>query len=140
MNEDKNCILLGALIMLLFSWGEELIGSGFKEIKYKVAKNTVEKWVENTKRNNRNVVYQNGELTINSIPACHFEDVELFLSIFNDFDNDAKSIIYYSFFQKRMNEWTAQKLNISIAKLKSDKRKAVVEFAEALEIESFMRD
>jgi len=61
--------------------------------------------------------------------------LQLFVSIFNEFDNDSRIIIYNSFFRNRMNESTAQKLNFSTNKLERLKNKAVIDLAEALDLE-----
>jgi len=61
--------------------------------------------------------------------------LQLFVSIFNEFDNDSRVIIYHSFFRNRLNESIAQKLNFSISKLGRLKSKAIIGLAESLELE-----
>jgi len=61
--------------------------------------------------------------------------LQLFVSIFNEFDDDSRVIIYNSFFRNRLNESIAQNLNCSTSKLGRLKSKAVISFAGALELE-----
>lgn len=61
--------------------------------------------------------------------------LQLFVSTFNEFDYDSRVIIYNSFFQNRLNEAIAQKLNLSSNKLGRLKNRAVIELAEALGLE-----
>ena len=116
---------------------------------YKNAKERVKKWVKRInaieKEIDGKIAFENGYLELryktNHLPKtdCLLKLLEIFISIFNNLNNDAKTIIYLSFFKNKQNEFIAQNLNISLNKLTQMKHTAVIELTEALEMELLLR-
>lgn len=64
--------------------------------------------------------------------------VQVFVDLFNELDEDARVIIYHSFFKNCYNVLIAGKLNMSLNKLERIKAEIIVSFAEMLAFEKFL--
>lgn len=64
--------------------------------------------------------------------------VQIFVELFNELDEDAKVIIYGSFFKSHFNVLLAGQLYMSLSKLERDKSATIIHFAEMLEFEQFL--
>lgn len=64
--------------------------------------------------------------------------VEVFVELFNELDEDARVIIYGSFFKSYFNVLMARKLHMSLSKLERDKSATITQFAEMLAFEQFL--
>ena len=120
----------------------------FRDLSYNEAKSKIKDWVTKIRviedELAGKLVFDDGRLNIDAIVNSSITKsdksemltfLKLFVSVLNDFDNDARAIIYYSFFGNKLNEWIVQKLNISMNKLNQTKHDTVIEFAEALGVE-----
>lgn len=121
----------------------------FRNLSYKEAKQKIEDWINEMRaveyKLAGKLIFENGYLSMDELRK-KFEAVnngnkemlmllQLFVSVFNEFGDDARWVIYHSFFQKRLNESIAQKLNFSLRTLERTKSKAVIKLAEAIELE-----
>ena len=64
--------------------------------------------------------------------------IEIFVGLFNELEEELRVIIYDTFFKKKLNILTAQKLNVSLNKLERIKSEGVSNFAEMLISEQFL--
>lgn len=121
----------------------------FKEQSYIQAKHKFIKWVERVraieKELNRKLLFEDGYFSMERIekdPPAENTEIKIlrsFVSVYNDFDKDSRTIIYYCFFRDTTNVAISQKLHISTTKLAKLKNEIIVDFVEQLEMELFLK-